>query len=769
MRLLTSLFAQINNSTNKNATNKYTANENTANKYTVNKNMTNLNAASALASDQQKSISKQRGTITVFLCIVLSIVILLSGALSDAARLRFASAQLVRANKLALTSVLSNYNNLLKDEYGLFGVSVGLENVNDIYEEYLIKNLYSGYINEGALFDYSITASNMEELGTLENIDILNDQLAQYMKYRAPYELTKNLVDKLTGMKKISKGAQLYDRKLKTSKKADEAGKLQLNLEKNNELINKSKLSDTIKSYQDTLKEKNNTISTLSSDISDLLQKLSLEKVEKKKKALLKEIDNLKDEIAEVNKEIQSAKSSVSSEIESFKNQNTNIIAEVNALQSKFTELNTIIEEELVYAQSSDSLPEIIEGYTNDLNSLKSMVSQDNSSGNITLYNKNIDLCNGAQTEIESGLTNLDSIVSSFANRAVIDYEYYKPAQLQCQDQDNRAAAESASSEALSNNTDLTTIPDEEYRLLPSVCSTQEGGSPVAGTSTDIDFSDGDFIQQDVEKLASQQSSIESAAESLRDNIYITEYIMGTFKHDVPILDKQSEKSAYNLRSKDKSQRDGFFSQYEVEYIINGYKSESANVNMVKSKILMIRLVSNILHIYTNSSKIARVRILAQALSTWSAGLCSLLIEALLVGAWAMLESVNDIDLLSKGKSVMFFKTSDDWVTDISGSVKSSAKEANTSNPLCFNYHDYLRIFLLLENEDTKACRIQDLIQLNMRMSDEEFLIKDCVTLYKASCSVSVKNFFLSMPTYSTQKTQSYGRSPANSTLILGY
>ncbi len=764
MRLLTSLFAQINNFASKNA-----ANKNTANKCKANKNATNKKVANVLASDQHNSISKQRGTITVFLCIVLSIVILLSGALTDAARLRFASAQLVRSNKLALISVLSNYNNLLKDEYGLFGVSVGLENVNDIYEEYLIKNLYSGSINAGALFDYSINASNIGEVGTLENIDILNDQLGQYMKYRAPYELTKNLVDKLTSMKKISKGAQLYDRKLKTSKKADEAGKLQLNLEKSNDLINKSKLSDTIKSYQDTLTAKNNTISTLNSEISDLLQKLSLETVEKKKKALLKEIDNLKDEIGEVNKEIQSAKSSVSSEIESFKNQNTKIIAEVNALQSKFTELNTIIEEELVYAQSSDSLPEIIEGYTSDLNSLKSMVSQDNSAGNLTLYNKNIDLCNGAQTDIDSELGNLDSIVSSFANRAAIKYEYYKPAQLQSQDQDNRAAAESASGEALSKNSELTTIPDEEYRLLPSVCSTVEGGSPVAGTSTDIDFSDGDFIQQDVEKLASQQTSIESAAESLRDNIYITEYIMGTFKHDVPILDKQSEKSAYNLRSMDKSQRDGFFSQYEVEYIINGYKSESANVNMVKSKILMIRLISNILHIYTNSSKIARVRILAQALSTWSAGLCSLLIEALLVGAWAMFESVNDIELLSEGKSVMFFKTSDDWVTDISGSVKSTAKEAKTSNPLCFNYHDYLRIFLLLENEDTKSRRIQDLIQLNMRMSDQEFLIKDCVTLYKATCSVSVRNFFLSMPTYSTQKTQSYGRSPSSSTLLLGY
>ena len=764
MRLLTSLFAQINNFTNKNVDNK-----NMENKIAANKNTTNKNMAKVLATDQHNSISKQRGTITVFLCIVLSIVILLSGALSDAARLRFASAQLVRSNKLALISVLSNYNNLLKDEYGLFGVSVGLENVNDIYEEYLIKNLYSGNINTGAIFDYSINASNIQELGTLENIDILNDQLTQYMKYRAPYELTKNLVDKLTGMKKISKGAQLYDRKLKTSKKADEAGKLQLNLEKNNKLINQSKLSDTIKSYQNTLKEKHNTISTLNREISDLFQKLSQETEEKEKNDLIAEIDSLKDAIGEVNKEIQAAKSWVSSEIESFKNQNTRIIAEVNALQNKFTELNTIIEEELVYAQSSDSLPEIIEGYTSDLNSLKSMVSQDNSAGNLALYNKNIDLCNGAQTEISSELANLDSVVSSFANRAVINYEYYKPPQLQCQDQDNRAAAESASSEALSKNTDLTTIPDEEYRLLPSVCSTPERGSPVAGTGTDIDFSDGDFIQQDIEELASQQTTIESAAEALRDNIYITEYIMGTFKHDVPILDKQSEKSAYNLRSKDKSQRDGFFSQYEVEYIINGYKSESANVNMVKGKILMIRLISNILHIYTNSSKLARVRILAQALSIWSAGLCSLLIEALLVGAWAMLESVNDIDLLSKGKSVMFFKTSDDWVTDISGSVKSSAKEANTSNPLCFNYHDYLRIFLLLENEDNKSRRIQDLIQLNMRMSDEEFLIKDCVTLYKATCSVSVKNFFLSMPTYSTQKTQSYGRSPASSTLILGY
>ncbi len=746
MRLLISLFARINNPNN------------------------NRIAKGVLAVHNNGRLSSHRlkGSITIFLCIVLSAVILLSGALSDAARLRFAQAQLVRSNKLALISVLANYNNLLKDEYGLFGMSLGQENAYDIYEEYIIKNLYSGNVNDGAIFDYSIDELSIEEAATLENIDIMAEQLTQYMKYRAPYELAQSLLDKLTGMKKVSKGAQLYERKLKTSKEADEAGKLQLKLEQSNKLINESKISEALNSYQVDLKEKKDILSSLNSQVSDILKEISTETEQKKKDDLLAKMDSLNDKIVGVNDEIQAAKNSVNNTLEGFKAQNTQIISDISNLRNKFSEISAMVDEELNYANSSDSLPEIVEGYKSDLNNLKSMMGEDNSSGNIALYNNNIDLCNGAQAVINSELSNIDSIVSSFANRAVIDYKYYKPAQLQCQDQDNRAAAESATSEALSEETELSTIPDEEYRLLPSVCSTLEGGSPVAGTWSDIDFSDGDFMQQDIEEMAGQQTDIETAAEALRDNIYITEYIMGTFRHGVPILDKQSEKSAYNLRSKDKAQRDGFFSQYEVEHIINGSKSESTNMNMVKSRILMIRMVSNILHIYTDSSKITRVRILAQALSSWSAGLCGFLIEALLVGAWAMLESVNDIDLLSKGKSVMLFKTSDEWVTDISGK-KNSAKEVTASNPFSFNYHDYLRIFLLLENRDAKYRRIQDVIQLNMRMSDQEFLIKDCVTLYEATSLVSVKNFFLSIPTYSTEKTLSYGRSPSSSTLIMGY
>ncbi len=70
---------------------------------------------------------------------------------------------------------------------------------------------------------------------------------------------------------------------------------------------------------------------------------------------------------------------------------------------------------------------------------------------------------------------------------------------------------------------------------------------------------------------------------------------------------------------------------------------------------------------------------------------------------------------------------------------KMTAKKFN----LNFSYQDYLRILLLMKNENTKLRRIMDLIELNMQVDNEDFHIQHCHTLIEVKTRVSIKNLFI--------------------------
>ncbi len=58
------------------------------------------------------------------------------------------------------------------------------------------------------------------------------------------------------------------------------------------------------------------------------------------------------------------------------------------------------------------------------------------------------------------------------------------------------------------------------------------------------------------------------------------------------------------------------------------------------------------------------------------------------------------------------------------------------------SYMDYLRIFLLLQDEEQKVRRMEDLIQLNLQKIDPTFVLSDYHTLIKVEATVSVNHLF---------------------------
>lgn len=236
--------------------------------------------------------------------------------------------------------------------------------------------------------------------------------------------------------------------------------------------------------------------------------------------------------------------------------------------------------------------------------------------------------------------------------------------------------------------------------------------------------------------------AVEAAA--LRDNIYINEYIMGTFKNSVPVLNQGSETiNDSNLHGREKAALQTFYDN-EVEYVLHGNASQKLNNIMTKGELLLIRFGLETLHVYTDGKKKTMAASIATAVAGWWTGGAGIpIISNLIMCGWGMGEAVIDVKDLMEGKSVPIYKMNGDWKLDVG---IPSASAPKTDKRLYFNYHDYLRLFLLTMDENKKLDRMEDLIQLNLGKSKSGFMMSECNTFVRVEAEVSMKYLFITQP-----------------------
>ena len=149
----------------------------------------------------------RNGAVTVIVSIMLIPAILLSGTAVDLARIHTAKSIAHNANQLAVNSVLTEYNALLKDLYGLFGVKEDDPELYDMVNEYIQVAIYgeSGekwidtgmgtlQLFQGSTASADIVAAEGYDLG---KADVLRRQIEDYMKFRGPVVLVTRLLDAL--------------------------------------------------------------------------------------------------------------------------------------------------------------------------------------------------------------------------------------------------------------------------------------------------------------------------------------------------------------------------------------------------------------------------------------------------------------------------------------------------------------------------------------------------------------------------------------------
>ena len=142
---------------------------------------------------------RHRGSVTVFFCILLSILIPLAGILTDLVRYRLACGQVREALRLTADSLLAGYDRPLREEYGLFSMAMtNRAGLDEKAADLLMANLTPMDL-EGVsdLYGFQLERFQAIPLQNLSESAVLEQQVAEFMKYRAPMQMVSGLLEKL--------------------------------------------------------------------------------------------------------------------------------------------------------------------------------------------------------------------------------------------------------------------------------------------------------------------------------------------------------------------------------------------------------------------------------------------------------------------------------------------------------------------------------------------------------------------------------------------
>ena len=168
----------------------------------------------------RKFLKNSKGAVTVFVTLLLIPAMLVSGTAVDLVRIHTARSIIQDANQLAANSVLTQYDALLYDIYGLFGVAGDDPILWELLDEYISITVFGEERQNKSLGTLQVFYGadlSMEELyfpdnKNLRDEEVLRRQIEEYMKFRGPVLLVKGFIEKLTD-NKIKEDAKVIEDK----------------------------------------------------------------------------------------------------------------------------------------------------------------------------------------------------------------------------------------------------------------------------------------------------------------------------------------------------------------------------------------------------------------------------------------------------------------------------------------------------------------------------------------------------------------------------
>jgi len=352
---------------------------------------------------------RQQGVISVFLLICFTMTFVFSGLLVDGARIRLARMLAEGSLDTAASSVLSYYDELLFDLYGLFAVEdPDMEKIkarmNQYFEQTLalvpgdhteLKNMLNDSV-EQAFFDGYDFQAELTAVGSqfdLGQTMVTRAQIVEYMKYRAPLQL----IDSEYGFLKNVQGLlEIKDRLVAVKDKNDITKKHKNSVKQGGELV--KQINDFKDECEHLLKDpldrnKSSFAATVNDAIDSYNESLRIEFTEYCR-------------VLRAHQDAMESEDGISdSEEQMYKNKEAEIIANVGKAGNKFfkdtiyalqEKLGALYEQDKALKNSVDDYVNKMQSYINELQSKCDSGNQEYK----TVFEPEIELCKATVGEV---------------------------------------------------------------------------------------------------------------------------------------------------------------------------------------------------------------------------------------------------------------------------------------------------------------------------------------------------------------------------------
>lgn len=182
---------------------------------------------------------KKNGAVSVFLSIVLVPMMVIASIMIDYGRVQLGKAMAASAGDLTLNTALTEYDNVLKDVYGLMATSQNNDELLEKLEDYYTSSIVAQGVSKADANDYvgqimdsikntsgssSVDFMNMGNIefsveepktASLVNPALLRGQIVNFMKYRGPINGGMSLLESLKSFSHLSKQMEIVENKQK--------------------------------------------------------------------------------------------------------------------------------------------------------------------------------------------------------------------------------------------------------------------------------------------------------------------------------------------------------------------------------------------------------------------------------------------------------------------------------------------------------------------------------------------------------------------------
>lgn len=582
---------------------------------------------------QRQSI---RGSISIFLILVMVPLFSCTYLAIDAGRTAAARSRLSAALNLTGNAALNDYDQALKDWYGLFAMgkskdtmetelaavfsgmidagevaagdpSVIEQYINGFFEGLLPngRGSYDNYINTGTKsFTVSFPADT-----SLARPDVLERTVTDYMKYRGPYQFARGVKQRIGAFQNVQSAA------------------------------------DSLEKAQDYY----DSLSGVSKQMERLANKLPVtaefdeEQEEKTIRTLLDGLDGLSSKVGKSTARAAEWKTSLDSMPD----------GEAKSLLSGD------------YKNTAEVLSQ------NGIDKLKDRLNKDLST--LTAYRQEKKVAEDAAAASEEGTeTPVLPDTPSLSYKTDSLYGYIANSKTS-ETENGEGAAQKSALEAMAK-TDRSAMTEG----VPDKYVSQVVGSAIASAvdavgSQTANVLEGSGGSTDTKKLMAQLKmffkTLTAGEDSLMADCYVEEFL--TEQLSCYTTGTDSKNLSGHLLSA------GPMYRGEVEYVLFGQEYLPTNVSLAADLIFMVRVLFNSIYVFSNAKMRAEALSVASAVAVWT-GVGVAVVQNLILGAWAMAESVCDVSTLTKGGSVPLYKNAATWTLGLSG-VTGKLREGASS------------------------------------------------------------------------------------------